>query len=41
MTLHTDTPERFARAIEIAETAAVIEDTNAFEAPKLIIDRIS
>ncbi len=41
MTLHTDTPERFARAIEIAETAAVIEDTDAFEAPKLIIDRIS
>lgn len=41
MTLHTDTPERFARAIEIAETAAVIENVDNFVAKEIVLDRIS
>lgn len=41
MTLHTDTPERFERAIAIAQDAVSIEETTEFVAPALILDRIS
>lgn len=41
MTLHTDTPERFERAIAIAQEAVSIEETTEFVAPALILDRIS
>lgn len=41
MTLHTDTPERFDRAIEIAEEGVVISDDAPTNSPSLIIDRLA
>jgi thymidine phosphorylase len=40
MTLHTDTPERFARAIEALTGAWEITDGPAYSATPLLIDRI-
>ncbi|MEU4453742.1 thymidine phosphorylase [Nocardioides sp. NPDC023903] len=39
-TLHTDTPERFARALAALEGGYEIEDGAAYEATPLILDRI-
>ena len=41
LTLHTDTPERFARAREALEGAYDVTPGAAYEAPPLVIDRIA
>ncbi|WP_066464017.1 thymidine phosphorylase [Sanguibacter suarezii] len=42
LTLHTDTPERFARALESAESAITVEVTPAASTPTpLILDRLA
>lgn len=41
LTLHTDTPERFPRALEALDGAFDVSDGAGFEATPLILDRIS
>ncbi|MDX6299845.1 MAG: thymidine phosphorylase [Nocardioidaceae bacterium] len=42
MTLHTDEPDRFARALEALDGAVAVSDPGvAYEAPPLVIDRIA
>ncbi len=39
-TLHTDEPERFARALEVLEGGYDVGDASAYTAQPLVIDRI-
>ena len=41
LTLHTDTPERFERALAALEGGFTIEAGAAYERPPLVIDRIA
>lgn len=41
MTLHTDTPERFARATEALKGAWSVQDDAAYEPMPIVIDRIA
>jgi thymidine phosphorylase len=42
MTLHTDEPDRFARALEALDGAVAVSDPGlAYDAPPLVIDRIA